>query len=445
MIRGKSVISGIKSKWGYMISVFGYNTLLILFFVYWSQGFKSVSSLAITLYYKETLFLSPSATQFIRTMTSIAWFIKPIYGLITDNFPICGYHRKFYLLISGIAGILCMISISMHENLYFSILALILNEFSGAFSDVIADAIMVEKSRNDPAGSSALQSFSWTMMGVGGIIGSLLGGVLLEQFAPKYIISLTALSSLFLIFAAIKVKENPQTKKPILDNIYLLLKAILNPEILKPLIFVLLLNGISPRYSDLTIYYLTDVLKFHPSFISSLSIITYITLILGGSFYHSFLKNIEYRDIIALAQVLLAATGLIDLCLVTGFYKELGIPAWVFVVGDDVIGSSIQFSFKMLPLMVMCAKICPSGIEATFFALFTAVFNIGFALSGLFGSLLMKLFDVNTNQYDLMWVLVLIQSFTKLIPLLFLPLLPRKIKEDEEVIELDLIGNEIID
>lgn len=36
-------------------AIYGWRTLLLLFLVYWGQGFKQFGSLAITFYYKDVL------------------------------------------------------------------------------------------------------------------------------------------------------------------------------------------------------------------------------------------------------------------------------------------------------------------------------------------------------------------------------------------------------
>ena len=431
------------SKWSYMLSSFGSNTLMILFFVYWSQGFKSLSFLAVTLYYKETLGLEPSTTQFIRTLTMIAWLIKPIYGLITDNFKLFGYYRKSYLFISGIVGSISAFSIFFSQNVYFSVFALTLNEFSQAFCDVIADAIMVEKSRNDESGSSTLQSFSWTVVAIAGIIGSILGGLLLETYSPQVIIAFSAICPLLLVYCSTKFEESPPTNnKGIKESCKLLWDSIKKPEILKPLIFILILGATSPRYSELMTYYLRDVLKFSSIFLSSLGLISYSSLIVGSAIYYRWLKDMEYRNVIFIGQILLIIINFFDIGLVTGFYQKIHIPAWAFVAGEDVFGTTIGFTFKMLPLLVLSAKICPIGVEGTFYALFTSVANISFSLSGIFGGFLISIFDVKTGQYELIWLLILIQCFTKAIPLCFLSLLPRKELKNDESIELQLFEDD---
>lgn len=56
-----------------------------------------------------------------------------------------------------------------------------LNAMGGAFQDVVADGLMVVSARKDPtAGSEELQSLSWMMYGVGGIIACTVSGVFLS-------------------------------------------------------------------------------------------------------------------------------------------------------------------------------------------------------------------------------------------------------------------------
>lgn len=99
--------------------------------------------LASTLYYKNFEGLSPAATQAIKTLIYLAWLIKPLLGFVADSFPIAGYKRKPYILISGVIGTVCYLSILAVSDMWTASLCLVLNEMVGALCDVIADAIMV--------------------------------------------------------------------------------------------------------------------------------------------------------------------------------------------------------------------------------------------------------------------------------------------------------------
>ena len=408
-------------KWACIVNTFGSNTLMILFFVYWSQGFRAMSFLSITLHFKNAIKLDPAWTQFIVTMTFMTWLFKPIYGIITDNFKFFGYYRKSYLFAAGVLGSISVFSIFFFQNLYFSVFALILNEFSQAFCDVIADAIMVEKSRNDESGSSTLQSFSWTVVAIAGIIGSILGGLLLETYSPQVIIASSAICPLLLVYCSTQFEESPPTNdKGIKENCKLLWESIKKPEILRPSIFILILGTASPRYPELWTYYFTDVSQFSPIFISSLNIISYSSYMFGSIIYYNYLSEISYRKIILTGQILLLIFNITDFGIINGVHEVINVPAWAYVYWDEAFTDIIWFIFNSLPLLVLSAKICPVGVEATFFALITSIDSF----SGIFGGFLISTFDVKTGQYELFWVLILIQCFTKFIPLLFLSLLP---------------------
>ncbi|OMJ81710.1 hypothetical protein SteCoe_17760 [Stentor coeruleus] len=420
-----------------MIETFGFNTLAILFCVYWSQGLTSLNSLAITLYYKDLFHLDPAYTQYIRGFSFVAWLIKPVYGLISDNIPIVGYHRKSYLFIWGGVGVLSMLSILFHKSLFWSILALFTNQLSLAFCDVIADAIMVEKSRKNETASSALQSFCWIVLSIGGFIGSILGGVLLETLSPKTVIAFSSICPLLIALSSFNFQETPSELKNCRDQVQTLLKAIKKPQILKPLLFIIILGGITPRYSELLTYYMTDVLKFSTTFLGTLSIAAYISIIIGSFIYYYYLKNLEYRSTICIGQLALLFINFIDLGLVTNSYIYLGLPSWVFAISGDVLNEVVSFTFRAMPLLVMSAKICPVGIEGTFYAFFMSVINISFEISGFIGGLLVQLFKVKTGSYDLFWLLVVIQISSQLIPLLFLKLIPKNGLEYDEMLELE--------
>jgi hypothetical protein len=39
-----------------------------------------------------------------ETITSLPWTVKPLYGFITDSFPIWGMRRRPYLILAGLLG-----------------------------------------------------------------------------------------------------------------------------------------------------------------------------------------------------------------------------------------------------------------------------------------------------------------------------------------------------
>jgi hypothetical protein len=133
--------------------------------------------------------------------------------------------------------------------------------------------------------------------------------------------------------------------------------------------------------------------------------------------------------------------GLLDVILVLHWNREVGISDEVTAVGGDVVQEAISFTFKSMPLLVIAAKLCPEGVEASLFSLFMSVNNLGFVISMQYGAILMRVFGVTKDDYSLFYLLLLFKSFSRLIAVPFIALLPDKFdeKEPDEYLELEVL------
>src|SRR5919205_1745167 len=84
--------------------------LAILFaVVYFSQGMYHVADQTLTLTLKERLGMSAADVGTFGTVTLVPWVIKPLYGMISDGFPLFGRRRKSYFLITcALATLACL-------------------------------------------------------------------------------------------------------------------------------------------------------------------------------------------------------------------------------------------------------------------------------------------------------------------------------------------------
>ena len=67
--------------------------------------------LAVQDLFKQYLKLDPGLMTGYTTMIGLPWSVKIIYGLTSDNIPICGTNRKSYIIIMGLLQFIAMISI----------------------------------------------------------------------------------------------------------------------------------------------------------------------------------------------------------------------------------------------------------------------------------------------------------------------------------------------
>src|SRR5882724_13068446 len=157
--------------------------LAILFaVVYFSQGMYHVADQVLTLTLKEQLGLSPSQVGQFGTIILIPWVVKPIYGMISDAFPLFGRRRKSYFLLTSALATLAGLRLGLlSEPTYWSLAVfLLIMGLAIAFTDVLTDAMMVENGK--PLGlTGAFQSVQWTAISVATLFVGVVGGYLAEH------------------------------------------------------------------------------------------------------------------------------------------------------------------------------------------------------------------------------------------------------------------------
>lgn len=146
--------------------------------------------------------------------------------------------------------------------------------------------------------------------------------------------------------------------------------------------------------------------------------------ILGSLLFQYALKDHPFRDLCFWSQLLLGLSGMLDLMLVLRLNLIVGIPDHIFAVLDEC---AFQFlgRLKWMPLLVLSSKLCPSGIEGTFFALIMSIGNIGTFSSSWFGGVLLNILKITRTRFDNLWVAILIRNIARISPLLVIFLVPR--------------------
>lgn len=119
--------------------------LTMLGMQYFNQGTKILVHLASSDLFKAYYKLEPSNVQSILALIALPWSIKILYGLISDNFPICGSRRKSYLLLAALLQFLSMVMLTLNStsDLNLAVACLFMSNLSVAFADVIVDSLMV--------------------------------------------------------------------------------------------------------------------------------------------------------------------------------------------------------------------------------------------------------------------------------------------------------------
>ena len=164
-----------------LLEVYDNKFLLALGLQYLNTGMKAMTTLAFLDLFRTQYGLEPAETQSLTAAMTLSWTPKLFYGIISDTFPIFGTRKKSYIILMGMlqfatAWTIAMVSFS--NPIFVCILGFFMN-LASAFMDVVVDGLMVMQARRDTAnGSQNLQTFSWQLLGLGGIIGGVAGGVI---------------------------------------------------------------------------------------------------------------------------------------------------------------------------------------------------------------------------------------------------------------------------
>ena len=442
--------------------------LLAILLVYFVQGALGLSQLAISFYFKDVLEVGPAQLAAFLGIASIPWTIKPLYGWISDTYPIAKYRRRPYLLLSGVMGCLSWLALAtIATSVWTATAAIVAGSMSIALADVIVDALVVERTREeDRAGAGTLQSLSWGATALGSILTAYWGGALLDVVGPQTVFGVTSLLPLFVAASASAIAEDPvdSTSKSGdtdadnsappetntangLTQIKEVWAAIRTPSILLPTAFICLWQA-TPSAESAFFYFATNDLGFGPEFLGRVRLATSVAALLGIGIFQKWLRDVPLRKILVWMTLISFGLGLTSLILITHTNRAWGIADEWFSLGDSVV-LTVSGEIAFMPILVLAARLCPPGIEATLFALLMSLLNLSGLLSRELGALLMQGLGVTETNFTALGTLVIITNLTTLLPLPLIRWLPNdtaKGQQDDTVIPTltDLQQAEII-
>ncbi len=405
--------------------------LFAILTVYFVQGILNLSRLAVSFFLKDDLNLTPAKVAALTGLAAFPWVIKPLFGFLSDGFPLFGYRRRSYLIISGLLGCFAWFAMATFvDTAWLAATMIILSSLSVAISDVIVDSVVVERAREeslDRVGS--LQSLTWAVSAVGSLVTAYLSGWLLEQFSTRIVFGITACFPLLVSAIALLIVEQPRpstsikaTTANIGGQIKILWNTMRQKAILLPTAFVFLWQA-TPSADSAFFFFATNELEFNPEFLGRVRLVTSIAALVGIGIYQKYLKQVSFRNILGWSTVISCVLGFTTLILVTHANRAIGIDDRWFSLGDNLV-LTMTGQIAFMPVLVLSARLCPEGVEATMFALLMSIWNLAGLLSHELGGLLTAWLGVTETNFEHMWLLVTITNLTTLLPLIFVKWLP---------------------
>ena len=419
--------------------------------VYFVQGILGLSRLAKEFFVKDELGLDPAAASLIFTVSSFPWLVKPLWGFVSDAVPLFGYRRKSYLALCGVLGTVGGVALAtVVDDVPSAAVAFTLGSLSTAFADVVIDGVVVARAREaeSPAAGGALQSLCWGSVAFGGILSAYYSGSLIETNGTRFVFGVTAMFPLLIACAAALVREDPardadegtNENEPegyvaprraarALELGTALWSVGKRRAIWAPALFVFLWQA-TPNPGTAMFYFQTNELGFQPEFLGRVALARAVAALAGVFLYNAYLKNTPLKKMFFGSAVAGASLGLTQLVLVTGLNREWGIDDRLFSLGDSVL-LTVLGEISFLPVLVLAARVCPAGVEATLFAALMSVFNAGGVVSGALGAALTSALGVTSENFDNLFWLVIVCNLSSLAPLAGLGWLDEAPEDDE--------------
>ncbi|XP_062164798.1 probable folate-biopterin transporter 2 [Alnus glutinosa] len=402
-----------------------------------SQGLGGALSRVGTEYYmKDVQKVQPSEAQIYAGITSIPWIVKPLWGLLTDVLPIFGYRRRPYFVFAGFLGVISMLLLSLHEKLHLvlALLSLTAGSAGVAIADVTIDACVAQNSISHPSLAADMQSLCALSSSIGALVGFFLSGIFVHLIGPEGVFGLLTIPAglVFLVGIMLDEPHMPnfayrQVNQKFLDAGKATWTTLKCPDVWKPCLYMYLSIALSLDIREGMFYWYTDS-KGGP--LLSQEKVGYIFSIgsagslLGAILYQNVLKDHPFRDLCFWTQLLFGLSGMLDLILVLRLNLKFGISDYFFLVIDECVYQMIG-RLKWMPLLVLSSKLCPSGIEGTFFALLMSIDNVGLLSASWGGGFLLHILKVTRTNFDSLWLVILIRNLLRISPLCLLYLIPR--------------------
>ncbi|CAI5961181.1 unnamed protein product [Closterium sp. NIES-64] len=515
-----SPITGIAAWMRELGRVFGWPLLGVVMVTYGiNQGYaSSLTDLSLSYYWKDVQHLQPAAAQFYMSFVGIPWDVKPLYGMITDTFPILGggaaawwalggvprtptpssipsprlppplpvfhplspssipsprlpsplpvfhplspssiplttsFQRWPYIALSGVIGTAAWWALGGIPALVPAVATalLVTQSLFCAVPDVVVDGMVAQEIRLHPSYAADLQTLPAACLALASLLTYTISGSLIERLGPCGTFFLISLAPFSLIVAALLLPETrlPEGKRRgdarMLKRTWRrFIGTIRHRKIARAALFIFIVQGgVVPNITSGMFFWLTDEKQgpgFSEVFMGMVGAVGQAGMLLGVTAYNLWLRRFTYRSILFCTQFLLFATCFLDLILVTRTNLRLGIPDHAFVIGDQAFSLAMG-RIQIMPILVLAARMCPSGIEATLFAFYMATSNFGITCSEWWGAALLHAVGVRRDSYGNLWMAVVVRMCARLLPLLALGLLPEGGPESEVVEQLELDG-----
>lgn len=317
--------------------------------------------------------LSPAEVATFLMILGLPWSMKPVFGLISDFIPILGSRRRVYLLTTTAATITGLLAawVLPIPHPHVLLVMLIIPTIGVAFSDVVADAFMIDKGK--PLGiTGRLQSVQWACLYGAGILTGVLGGWLSQNNKEELgFLICGLLTCVTFVCTLIFVREDPwEGARPGFGHaLRALWRTARSPAVLGVGGFLFLWN-FNPFSTNVLYEHVTGRLKLSEQFYGYMSSVQSVTSIFACLLYGAVGHRFRSRALIHASIVL----GIMATLLYWGIQGERSAL---------LVSAAVGFVYMLSTIIQLdlAARACTAETAGTTFALLMSLCNLSVSLS----------------------------------------------------------------
>ncbi|MEX2176584.1 MAG: MFS transporter [Pirellulaceae bacterium] len=310
----------------------------------------------------------------------IPWSLKPLFGLVSDFFPLGGRRRKPYLALATAATALAFFTLAAvwhgpadHSRALWLLLAAC---GAVAMTDVVIDALAVE--RGQPLGlTGQMQAVQWGTLSVATILAGTLGGYVSQhRLLEPALVGCGVLGLVSLAVVLLLVHEPKAASSPRLNvrAAWSELRAGRRIVVLLAVGLYLFLWNFNPFSYSVLQNYATEHLLLSEQFFGNLYSIQAAAGVVACAGYFLVCRRIPMRWLI---HASIAAGVLSTLC-----YLPMQ-NATTAVAASLIFGLTYQTA--TLIQLDLAARVCPTQSAGTMFAILMAISNTGVSAASYVG------------------------------------------------------------
>lgn len=408
--------------------------------------------------------------------------MKIVYACWSDAFPICGLRRRPYIVLLSIVGVFAYLGLAFETHtLSVATMLTVAAQVFLCGVEVLIDAIVVERVRHEERPGS-IQAATFAARSCGSAVATVMSAVLFAcGAAPQDIFAATSCLPLVVAAASFAVEEEPPPRpqvreprvgadqdareEPLLlsgeprfspgaesgvregpqSSGCLSARCVTWRQQAKSLWSVMrygpLGDGVSPLWVTLVFLFAVNAVPTSQDALGAFmydaaslsgwqdsiaSLFASLGALAGAHAFRKWLTGFSLYATFLGTSVAAAIVGTTRLLIVFGTWESIGLAPWVLYAVDNWLTSFFSTA-AYLPILVLAARVCPPGVEATVFGALTSADDIATTVAGFFSAALTTALSITRTDFGGLWLLCVICAAARPLPVLLAGLCRRRV------------------